>query len=283
MAHILIAGAGYVGLGLVAKLRAAGHHVTGLRRSPPEFRGAAAWLAADVTRPMTLADLPDDLDLVVSALAPDGRDAAAYRKIFVTGTGHLLEALGDRRPPFIFVSSTRVYGESAGGWVDETTPPAPACPLGEVLLEAEQQVLATGPGAGVVRFSGIYGPGRTWLVDRVRRGDPVQVDPPAYTNRIHRDDCAALLAHLVAAQLAGEGFPPVVLASDDDPAPMGEVAAWLADRMGVARPAALPPDPRASRNKRCRNALLKDLGYVFQYPSFRDGYARMLSREDRRS
>lgn len=282
MAHILVAGAGYVGLSLIAKLRSAGHHVTGLRRSPPEFRGAAAWLAADVTRPMTLADLPDDLDLVVSALSPSGRDAAAYRKIFFTGTGHLLTALGDRRPPFIFVSSTRVYGADDGRWVDEATSPEPACPLGEVLLEAEQQVLDAGPGTCVVRFSGIYGPGRTWLVDRVRRGEPVQYDPPAYTNRIHRDDCAAVLAHLATTALDGGDLPHVLLASDDDPAPMGEVASWLAGRLGVARPPAAPAAPDAPRNKRCRNALLKDLDFEFRYPSYRDGYAPMLEREDRR-
>lgn len=277
MAHILVAGAGYVGLALVAKLRAEGHRVTGLRRSPPQFRGAAAWLAADVTLPATLADLPTDLDLVVSALSPSGRDAAAYRRIFVLGTGHLLQAFGDRRPPFFFVSSTRVYGESGGGWVDEKTPPEPAGELGAVLLEAEEQVLAAGPDTGVVRFSGIYGPGRTWLMDRVRDGRPVQVDPPAYTNRIHRDDCAAVLAHLVGMKLAGSEVPRRVLASDDDPAPMSEVVSWLADRLGVAQPPAAAPDPHASRNKRCRNVLLKELGYRFLYPSYRNGYGRLLT------
>jgi nucleoside-diphosphate-sugar epimerase len=277
MAHVLVAGAGYVGLALVARLRAAGHRVTGLRRTPPEFQGAAAWLAADVTRPTTLADLPDDLDLVVSALAPSGRDAASYRRIYVTGTGHLLAALGDRRPPFLFVSSTRVYGRNDGGWVDESTPPEPADELGAILLEAEERVLAAGAGTGVVRFSGIYGPGRTWLLDRVRRGEPVQVDPPAYTNRIHRDDCAGVLAHLVARQLAGHGYPSRLLASDDDPAPLAEVTAWLADGLGVPRPPAAAPDPHAPRNKRCRNGLLKELGYEFLYPSFRDGYGPMLA------
>ncbi|MCP4572522.1 MAG: NAD-dependent epimerase/dehydratase family protein [bacterium] len=281
MAHILVAGTGYVGLPLVARLRADGHRVTGLRRTPDD--DGTDRLTADVTCPASLAGLPTDLDLVVSALSPSSRDAASYRQIFVDGTGNLLAALGDGRPPFIFVSSTRVYGADDGRRVDEFTPPDPACPLGEVLLGAEQQVLAAGPGTGVVRFSGIYGPGRTWLLDRVRRGDPVQVDPPAYTNRIHRDDCAGLLAHLASMALARDALPQMVLASDDDPAPMAEVTSWLAERLGVPRPPAAPHDPAAPRNKRCRSALLKDLGYRFQYPSYRDGYARMISRKEPRS
>lgn len=276
MAHILIAGAGYVGLALAQLLRDAGHAVTGLKRTPPVADHGLAWLAADVTRPGTLTDVPRDLDAVVCALAPGGRSEAAYREVYVDGTANLLAALPRRDLPFLLVSSTGVYGQDAGEWVDERTPPDPATATGRVLLEAEQRALADRPAATVVRFSGIYGPGRTWLADRVRAGHPVQTDPPSYTNRIHRDDCARVLAWLLSRRLAGETLPPVLLASDDDPAPLAEVTAWIAELLDIPAPPAAPHDPGAGSNKRCRNDLLKDLGYTFLFPSYREGYEDLL-------
>ena len=276
MAHVLIAGAGYVGLELAGILREAGHRVTGLRRTPPVAGHGIAWVAADVTRPETLAALPDDLDAVVSLLAPAGRGETAYREIFATGTANLLAALPDQTLPFLFVSSTGVYGQDRGEWVDEDTPPAPATGTGRVLLAAEDQVLAERPGATVVRFSGIYGPGRTWLADRVRSGHPVQSVPPSFTNRIHRDDCARVLAYLLTLRLAGQDLPSRILASDDDPAPLADVAAWIAELLGCSRPPEAPRDPEAALNKRCRNDRLKGLGYTFLFPSYREGYEDML-------
>ena len=276
MAHVLIAGAGYVGLALAEILLAAGHRVTGLRRTPPVAGHGMRWLAADVTRPGTLAILPDDLDAVVCALAPSGRGEAAYREIYLEGTGNLLAALPARSLPLLLVSSTGVYGQDDGQWVDEDTPPAPTTPSGRILLEAEDRVLAARPDATIVRFSGIYGPGRTWLVDRVRSGQPVQVDPPSYTNRIHRDDCARVLAWLLAQRLAGRELPPRLVASDDDPAPLVEVMGWIAELLDCPAPPAAPRDPSAPRNKRCRNDRLKDLGYTFLFPSYREGYEDML-------
>ena len=278
MAHVLIAGAGYIGLRLAAVLQAGGHRITGLRRSPPSQANGPAWITADVTRPATLADLPADFDAVVCALAPGGRDAAAYRGIYVTGTGHLMDRLDGRDLPFLFVSSTGIYGENTGAWVDEHTTPAPTTDTGRVLLEAEENVLARRADATVVRFSGIYGPGRTWLVDRVRAGHPVQVEPPTYTNRIHRDDGAGVLAHLLEKRLAGATLPPILLASDDDPAPLADVTGWLAHRLGVPRPPEAPAAADAPRNKRCRNTGLKDTGYRFIHPGYRDGYADMLAK-----
>ncbi|MBE0565229.1 MAG: SDR family oxidoreductase [Krumholzibacteria bacterium] len=276
MAHVLIAGAGYVGLALARMLREAGHQVTGLKRTPPVADHGIAWLAADVTRPETLTALPRDLDAVVCALAPAGRSEAAYREIYLEGTANLLAALPSRDLPLLLVSSTGVYGQDAGDWVDEQTPPAPSTATGRVLLEAEDRVLKARPQATVVRFSGIYGPGRTWLADRVRAGHPVQTDPPAYTNRIHRDDGARVLAWLLSRRLAGDPLPPCLVASDDDPAPLAEVTAWIAELLDVPAPPASPRDPAAGSNKRCRNELLKDLGYTFLFPSYREGYEDML-------
>jgi nucleoside-diphosphate-sugar epimerase len=277
MAHVLIAGAGYVGLALADILKAAGHRVTALRRTPPVAGLGLEWVAADVTVPGSLADLPRDIDAVVYAVSPPGRGEQAYRAGYIDGVANLLQAIGPRRDrPFLLVGSTGVYGQSAGEWVDEDTPPDPVTATGRILLDAENRLMAAYPAATVVRLSGIYGPGRTWLVERARARHPVQGDPPSYTNRIHRDDAARILAWLLARQLKGETLPQVLVASDDDPAPLADVLAWIADLMDCPPPPRAPADPDAPRNKRCRNDRLRQLGYTFLYPSYREGYEDML-------
>ena len=140
--------------------------------------------------------------------------------------------------------------------------------------EGEGLVRQSGIAHIVVRFAGIYGPGRSSLIDRVRRGDSCRADPPLYTNRIHSDDCAAAMHHLITL----DDPASLYLGVDDEPAPQCEVMDWIAGRLGVSAP------PRASGsviegprgNKRCRNKRLRDTGYRFRYPSFREGYAARL-------
>ena len=100
--------------------------------------------------------------------------------------------------------------------------------------------------------------------------------PPRYTNRIHRDDCAGVLHHLL--ELAAP--PPVVVAVDEDPAPEREVLAWLADRLGAPVPVPARPDPgrrRGRANRRCSSARLVASGYRFIHPSYRDGYGALIA------
>jgi nucleoside-diphosphate-sugar epimerase len=130
--------------------------------------------------------------------------------------------------------------------------------------------------ATVVRFGGIYGPRRTSLIDRVRTGRAVyRRRPPQYTNRIHRDDCAGALRHLLRL----ESLEKLYLGVDSDPADEETVLNWLAGAMGAPTPrAAGRGEGRAVRgNKRCRNDRLLASGYAFRYPSFREGYTALLA------
>ncbi len=123
-----------------------------------------------------------------------------------------------------------------------------------------------------MRFGGIYGPGRDRLIREVKAGASCVADPPVYTNRIHRDDCAGVLRHLMSLR-----SPHVVYCGvDSEPAARCVVLDWLADRLGAPPPARLPPDPSAARGKRVSNARLLESGYDFLYPSFREGYAQVL-------
>ncbi|MEO1367083.1 MAG: SDR family NAD(P)-dependent oxidoreductase, partial [Acidobacteriota bacterium] len=130
-----------------------------------------------------------------------------------------------------------------------------------------------------VRLAGIYGPGRTRLIDSVRSGEAVIYDdPPRYTNRIHVDDCARLLRHL------GEVPDPAstYIGVDHDPATDRDVKEWLAAALGAPTPpsAADRPEARAGGrrggNKRCSNRRVAGAGFVFSYRDFRAGYGALL-------
>ena len=278
--RVLIAGCGDVGTRLGRRLAAAGHEVWGLRRDAGRLPAEIRALPADLAEPASLGDVPAGTDAVVYAAAADAADEAAYRRAYVRGVRHLADLFAGRGEPperLLFVSSTAVYGESAGEWVDEETPPRPPRFNGRVLLEGERAARAAGARhATVVRFGGIYGPGRRRLIDRVREGAGGAPAPVRWTNRIHAEDCAGVLQHLLG--LADPA--PLYVAVDDEPAPRREVMEWLAARMGAPSGSAPPGDggpERADRGRRCRNARLRASGYRFRYPTYREGYAALLA------
>jgi nucleoside-diphosphate-sugar epimerase len=175
-----------------------------------------------------------------------------------------------------------VYAQDDGSWVDEGSPAEPAEGTGRRILEGERLV-ASAPFTGVtLRLAGIYGPGRTRLLEQVRSGEArIPRDEPRYTNRIHRDDCAGAIVHLLALATPDALY----LGVDREPAPIADVQRWLAAELGVpAPPAEADPEnvqdsPSARRNrsnKRCKNDRLIASGYVFRYPTFREGYRAIL-------
>lgn len=273
----LIAGCGDVGARLGAMLAAQGEKVYGLRRSDAALPDGMSPLRADLTDPTTLRNLPDDVTRVVFLPAPGARDVAAYRGLFVDGMMHLVDALAARAPVvrFVFVSSSAVYGEHGGAWVDETTPCAPLAFNGELLLEAESRLRGIGVPAVVARCSGLYGPGRTRLVDQIANGTArVPSGAGEYTNRIHVDDAAAALAHLLALDVVDDGY----LLSDDHPATLAEVYGYLADQLGLpSPPTETTATVRAVGNKRLSNRRLRATGFHFRYPDYRAGYATVLT------
>lgn len=289
MARILIAGCGDVGVKLGLNLHAAGHQVWGLKRHPEDLPPAIQPVAADLDDPATLNELPPALDYVVYSAAATGFSEARYQAAYVDGIRHLLDALrqaGQSLQRLLFTSSTSVYAQHQGEWVDEDSPATTERFSGRCIRAGEQLLWDSGWPAVVVRFGGIYGPGRTRLIDSVRDGSAVRTaGPPIFTNRIHRDDCAGVLEHLLFLPDPA----PLYLAIDDDPAPLDEILSWLAAQIGVAEPpittdSALKPGSenrpdralRQRASKRCRNTRLRTSGFQFRYPSYRDGYAALL-------
>lgn len=259
---------------LAVALASAGHEVYGLRRSAFSLPGVQA-LAGDVADPATLR-LPPALDYVFVLLAPGEGGEAAYRRVYLDGTRNLLTALdGQRLRRLFWISSSGVYGQDDGSMVDEDSPAEPASATARVLLESEALVRASGWPASIVRLSGIYGSGRLRLLNWVQSGRPVLAAPVQWTNRIHAADAAALLAFLLAQDVAGSALGGTYIGSDDEPAPQHEVLDWLADQLGLP---AVPHEhrPGGAQNKRLSNARVRALGFRFAYPDYRSGYAEVL-------
>ncbi len=276
--RVLVAGCGYIGRALLTRLRAAGDEAVGIRRSPPP--GSDDLVALDLADADAIArwcEAAPPFDAVVSCVAASRGDEAAYRAAYLdtlAALQHALRATHPTPPALLFTSSTSVYAQDAGEEVDEDSETAPASFRGAVQLEAEARVAAWEGAHLSLRLGGIYGPGRTRLAATVR--DVGARGGAAYTNRIHRDDAAGALAHLLAAHDDGTALPPTLVGVDDEPAPRSDVVAWLARALGVPPPR---PDGDAVGGKRCRNTRLRATGYDFRYPSYREGYTAVL-RDD---
>jgi nucleoside-diphosphate-sugar epimerase len=272
--RILIAGCGDVGNVLAELLLQTGHVVYGLKRDVSSLPEGVEPIQADLTRPATLEDLPADFDGLVFMPTPGSRDQASYEAIFIDGLRNLCTALDHEPGRTLLVSSTAVFGQSDGSIVNEDTEPEPARFNGQVLLEMERLGKSYTEHLVVARISGIYGPGREGMIRLAgSEGLEVQQTPPFYTNRIHRDDAAAALLHLLTI----EDPQDLYIVSDDCPAARYEVLSWLAAELGNTAPSGLASE-NATRGKRVDNLRLRKSGFQLMYPDYRAGYTSVLEQ-----
>lgn len=276
---VLLVGCGDIALRL-SRLLAGRFVLTGLRRQPLTLPKTIAPLAVDVTNGESVAAALRGrrFDYAVITLTPGALNEQRYRAVYVDGTARILAAL-QPNTRVLFVSSTSVYGDSVGEWVDEQTPAQTSAFSGRVLREAEQRVAESGLPFTCIRCSGIYGPGRVRLLQQVRSGAVDVAKASQFTNRIHADDVARVLEFLMTRW--EQGVPPdhCYVASDTCPVLAGVVWRELATQMGV--PLILPAgwEQRASTGKRCSSARLQQQGFRWQYPDFAAGYAALLAAE----
>ena len=278
--RVLLAGCGDLGVRVAQRLLARGDEVWALRRQPPlRDDSGIRWLQGDLTQLETLRVLPAGITRLVYLPTPDRRDESAYRTTFVDGLRHLLEAVGGQSlQRVLLVSSSAVYGEHGGDWVDESTPPAPPGFNGKVLLEAEQLFAVQPITSIVLRLAGLYGPGRLQLLERLRTGQ-VQVPRtlPHWANRIHVDDAAAAIVHLL--ELADP--LPLYVGVDSTPLPLDVLYDHLAGLVGAPLPGD-GPAPAGIGSKRLSNARLRASGFRPQWPDAREGYAALVDPLKRR-
>ncbi|MCD0503979.1 NAD-dependent epimerase/dehydratase family protein [Bordetella petrii] len=266
---------------MARRLLARGDEVWALRRQPPSADGdgdgdgdGIQWLRGDLTRPDTLQGLPSGITHLAYLPSPGARDPAVYQAVFRAGLPALMGALDTAAlQRVLFVSSSAVYGEHHGGWVDETTPTNPAGFNGRILLDTENWLAAQPVSSASLRLAGLYGPGRLQLLERLRAGTArAPRHPPHWANRIHIDDAAAAAAHLLALPQVDD----VYVGCDDTPLPLHELYAYLAHLAGAPQPPE-GPAPAHVGSKKLSNARLRSSGLVLQWPDARAGYAALLA------
>ncbi|OUR82144.1 NAD(P)-dependent oxidoreductase [Cycloclasticus sp. 46_120_T64] len=273
MASILIVGCGDVGGALALKLAAEGHQVTGLKRQPNSELSAIPFIKADVSQLDELAGLDFNYDQLVYILSPSAANIAAYKAVFTEGVDNLLKQLAEKKPTIAltFVSSTRVYGQDQGEWLNEDSKTDPSDERGKIILTAEKKFLAFNGQSTVIRFSGIYGRSNH-LLNKLKAGAAIQQEPCYYTNRIHREDCIAVLDFLLNKKLQAGLSKRIYLATDDEPVSQWQLASYLCAKFKYPEPSPQHLAKEAGTNKRLDNAWLKQEGYSFRFSSYKQGY-----------
>ena len=280
---LLSFGHGYSARALARRLLPEGWRIIGTTRSPDKARALAetgieplVWPGDD---PRPALDAASHLLISAGPNAEEGDPVLARLRDEIAARAGQFDWVG-------YLSTTGVYGDHGGGWVDETTPLAPSTARGRlrVCAEADWQAIPGLP-LHIFRLAGIYGPGRGPFA-KVRAGTARRIVKPGQVfSRIHVDDIAQVLAASIASPDPGA----VYNLCDDDPAPPEDVIAHAADLLGLPVPPAedfetaeMTPMARSfyAESKRVRNDRIKtDLGVRLIYPSYREGLRALLDAE----
>ena len=273
---ILLAGCGDIGQRVVTKL-APSYQCFGLRRSAFVFSDQITSIVGDLTDQNRMRVVFEEkFDIVVATLTPSSRSEGAYKKAYVETSEALTAVINQAiyQPKLvIWISSTSVFGESASGWIDESSPARPTSFSGQALLNAERNIGELRCKHIVLRFSGIYGPGRRRLISEVERGIGRPAKPEYWTNRIHSEDCAGIIAYLIDACLADSPLESLYIATDCQPVTQHNLRKWLATKIDVR----LTEQPAKRGLTRClSNKRLIQTGYQFLFPTYQEGYQSLL-------
>lgn len=264
----LIVGCGYLGRRVAARWTAAGTRVVALTRRNADTLAALGVepVVGDVTDPATLR-LPD-ADTVLYAVGMDRTAGKTMREVYVNGLGHVLDTIPSVAR-FVYVSSTGVYGQTGGEWVDETSATRPLEESGKVVLEAERLLREKRPDAIVLRFAGIYGPDRVLRKQALLNGEPLVGDAGKWLNLIHAEDGADAVLAATARGKLGETY----LVCDDEPVTRRDFYTHAAEVLG-APPARfeVPATPTVEPNRRVSNRKAKaELAWQPRFPNYRAG------------
>lgn len=278
MANVLIVGCGGIGCELGQALAKQGHKVYGLRRDISDIPDGITAIEADLSN--TNLPFPDNLDYVFYMASAGKHKDVAYYQAYVSGVKHTLKNLQNQSlKRLFFISSSSVFGQSEGEKVTEESPTFGNNFSTKRLLEGEELINESPFASTVVRFGGIYGPGRTHLIDLVQQGKAHCMED-VYSNRIHSEDCVGMLVHLLNLNEKNpKQVESLYIGVDNEPTLSCEVYEWLAEQLNVANIEHLEPteNSRLMRsNKRLSNAKIRATGYEFKYPNYQAGYSELI-------
>ena len=277
---LLVFGFGYSAEAIADRLRTSGAEIVATVQTAAKVEqlvrsGIRARLFSDEAGDPAIADEIATSDAILVSVPPDARGDRVLARFTdaITAAPHL-RWIG-------YLSTVGVYGDHAGGWVDETIPVAPREGRSTIRAAAERAWLDFGATHGkavhLFRLAGIYGPGRNQL-EQLAAGTARRIVKPGQVfNRIHVDDIAAV----VAASLARPRPGAIYNVCDNEPAPPQDVVSFAAQLCGIAPPPEIPFDKAEltpmgrsfyGENKRVRNELIRsELGVVLRYPTYREG------------
>lgn len=268
-APFLILGCGYLGSRVARAWLAAGRRVAALTRGRDEelARLGIEPIVGDVLDPDTLKQLPE-ASAVLYAIGFDRSTGRSMRDIYVKGLANAVRAIRCLGP-FLFISSSSVYGQTDGSWVNEDSPTEPLETSGQVVLEAERTLRELRPDAIVLRFAGIYGPDRILRRQALLNGEPLVGDAEKWLNLIHVEDGASAI---LAAELRGQSGETYLIA-DNEPVRRRDFYTRSAELLGA--PPAIFQITAVSvveTNRRISNERAKrELEFAPRYPCYRDG------------
>lgn len=281
--RLLLLGCGDIGQRLAPLVGRLDFRATGVRRRKMEAGGTISYRQIDLLEPESTQKLllaeARPWDVIVVTLTPMSFDDEGYRLGYVEPVCNIITAYKGSgwQGLVVFVSSTGVYGQNDGSEVDEQSDTQPLRFSGRRVLEAEALLRSSDLNCISVRFSGIYGPGRERLINKAAEKKWQYSDQEQWTNRIHIDDCAGVIAHLIEQYLEEGPLPNIVLASDSESVSSWNIKQWLAREQGVINSIEASTYCGPMRNKICNNQLLRDSGYEFKYPTYREGYRAVLA------
>ena len=281
---LMVFGFGYTARYVAERLRPGGAEIAATVRTPEKAEmlvgtGIRASVFSPEHRDPAIAQQIAASDAILLSIPPD----AAGDPVLAAFAGAM--AAAPKLRWIGYLSTIGVYGDHAGGWVDEATPVAPVEARSQARARVEQEWLAFGAAHGVAvhifRLPGIYGPGRNQLAQLAAGSARRIVKPGQVFNRIHVADIAAVIEASLRRPRAGA----IYNVGDDEPAPLQDVIGFAAGLCGVEPPPEIPfetaglsPMARSfyGENKRVRSALIRsELGVVLRYPTYREGLAAL--------
>lgn len=284
----LIVGCGYLGRRVARRWLNQGHSVSAITRSKQraaEFaRESITPIVADILQGESIPQWPH-FDSVLFSVGFDRAAAYSIYEVYVGGLQNAIKSLAENPPRrFIYISSTGVYGDAGGDWIDEETPCNPSRDGGKACLAAESLLAASplGPFSVILRLAGIYGPSRLPRKSDLLAGVPLNASEHGFLNLIHVDDAAA------AIDLTLENCvpPKLFVLSDGSPVLRGDYYREAAQQLNAPPPlfeatTNSPRIARANSDKRVSNTrIVRELGFAPRYASYREGISASIREEN---
>ena len=282
---VLVFGCGYLGWRAAESWLANGHQVTAVTRSENRVntmrQAGFATCVADVTKPETLNQFDQPFDVVLFSVGFDRSRYDDIRSVYVDGFKNVLKRLHGDTGHLIYISSTGVYGNCDGQWVNEMTTPSPVRPGGKACLEAEELIARSilADRSTILRLAGIYGPGRVPRLASVLNQDWPALSQQGHINLIHVQDAAQIIARVADRKIQSEtllvsdGFPPKRKTFFD-------LVAELVGKGPINWDSTIRDEvsDRAAADKRVSNQRLLDkLSYKFQFPDYQSGIRQAIA------